>query len=224
MARLSETRPAGELKVWALLGDPATQLVLLRRLVDFDLIGTVKIRTAGVDDPLLLWVGGPTATSDVATYGSLWVRLVDLPEALQDRTWSAPCDVVIEVADTMAPWNTGSWRIRADDAGGATVERTRAVSDVRLRVDAPGAAYLGGGNLPALQRAGLVAERRKGAVAELCRAMRSEVLPTAAVGDRRTRQCLDEIARQCWWCARPSSPQGQPMPPRTAMSLEPGGG
>lgn len=79
----------------------------------------LQIRTVGVDDPLLLWVGGPRATSEVATYDSLWVRLVDLPEALQDRTWSAPCDVLIEVADTMAPWNTGSWRIRVDDAGEA---------------------------------------------------------------------------------------------------------
>ena len=125
-------RPAGELSVWALVGDPAARLALLRRLVDFDLIGTVKVGTVGVDDPLLLWVGGPRATSEVATYDSLWVRLVDLPEALQDRTWSAPCDVVVEVADTSAPWNDGSWRIRADDAGEATVERTTAESDVRL--------------------------------------------------------------------------------------------
>lgn len=175
-------RPAGELSVWALVGDPAAQLALLRRLIDFDLIGTVKVGTVGVDDPLLLWAGGPRATSDVATYDSLWVRLVDLPEALQDRTWSAPCDVVIEVADTTAPWNDGSWRIAADDAGEATVDRTTAESDVRLRVDALGAAYLGGGNLVALQRAGLVTERRKGAVAELWRAMRTEISPTAAVG------------------------------------------
>jgi predicted acetyltransferase len=168
--------------VWALVGDPAAQLVLLRRLVDFDLIGTVKVRAAGVDDPLLQWVGGPRATSDLATYDSLWVRLVDLPEALQDRTLSAPCDVVIEVADTMAPWNDGRWRVRADEAGQATVEKTAAESDVRLRVDALGAAYLGGGNLAALQRAGLVTEHRKGAVAELWRAMRTDVAPTAAFG------------------------------------------
>ena len=63
--------------------DPATRLTLLRRLVDFDLIGTVKVSTVGVDDPLLLWVGGPRATAEVATYDSLWVRLVDLPEALE---------------------------------------------------------------------------------------------------------------------------------------------
>ncbi|MGZ4438723.1 MAG: GNAT family N-acetyltransferase, partial [Nocardioidaceae bacterium] len=175
-------RPAGELTVWALVGDPAAQLALLRRLLDFDLIGTVKLGTVGVDDPVLLWAGGPRSTSDVATYDSLWVRLVDLPEALQARAWSAPCDVVVEVADAAAPWNDGSWRIRADDTGAATVQRTAGESDVRLDVAVLGAAYLGGGNLVALQRAGLVAERRSGAVAELWRAMRTEVAPTAAVG------------------------------------------
>ena len=90
--------------------------------------------------------------------------------------------MVVEVADKAAPWNDGTWRIRANDAGEATVERTTAESDVRLRVEALGGAYLGGGNLVALQRAGLVAERRKGAVAELWRAMRTDVGPSAAVG------------------------------------------
>jgi GNAT superfamily N-acetyltransferase len=175
-------RPAGELFVWALVGDPAAQLALLRRLVDFDLMGTVKVGTVGIDDPLLLWAGGPRAASDVATYDSLWVRLVDLPEALQDRAWSAPCDVVVEVTDPVAPWNSGRWRIRADEAGEATVQKATAESDLSLPPEALGAAYLGGGNLVALQRAGLVTERRKGALAELWRAMRTEVAPTAAVG------------------------------------------
>jgi GNAT superfamily N-acetyltransferase len=174
-------RPSGDLEVWALIGDPAAQLALLRRLVDFDLIGTVKVNTVGVDDPLLLWAGGPRSTADVATYDSLWVRLVDLPEALQARGWSMPCDLVVEVADASAPWNEGRWRIRAD-AGAATVERSTAEADVRLPVAALGSAYLGGGNLVALLRAGLVEERRSGAVAELSRAMRTEVAPSAAVG------------------------------------------
>jgi GNAT superfamily N-acetyltransferase len=175
-------RPAGELTVWALLGDPAARLALLRRLVDFDLMGTVKIGTVGAEDPMLSWVGGPRGSADVATYDSLWVRLVDLPQALQARSWSAPCDVVAEVADTVAPWNDGRWRVRADETGEATVERTDAEADVRLDVAALGAAYLGGGNLVALQRAGFVLERRRGAVAELWRAMRTDVAPTAAVG------------------------------------------
>ena len=173
-------RPGGELSVWALVGDPATRLALLRRLVDFDLMGAVKLRAVGQDDPMLLWVGGPRSTSDVGTYDSLWVRLVDLPEALQQRAWSAPCDVVVDVADTHAPWNAGSWRIQADEGGQATVERSTAAADLHLPVSALGAAYLGGGNLLAMHRAGLVAEDRVGAVASLWRAMRADVLPTAA--------------------------------------------
>ena len=175
-------RPAGELDVLTVVGEPAAQLALLRRLVDFDLIGTVKVRTVGLEDPLLHWAGGPRSTSDVETYDGLWVRLVDLPEALVDRSWSAPCDVVVEVDDVAAPWNHGTWRIRADDAGEAAVEQTTSEADLRLPVEALGAAYLGGGNLVAMQRAGLVEERRNGAVLELSRAMRTEVAPTAAVG------------------------------------------
>jgi hypothetical protein len=90
--------------------------------------------------------------------------------------------VVVEVADPFAPWNDGGWRIRANAAGEATVETTTAESDVSLRVEALGSAYLGGGNLVAMHRAGLVAERRKGAVSELWHAMRTVVPPTAAVG------------------------------------------
>jgi len=107
-------RPAGELSVWALVGDPAAQLALLRRLVDFDLIGTVKIGIVGRRRPAAA-VGG-RAEGDV--------RRGDLrqpvgppgrpPRGAAGLTWSAPCDVVIEVADTMAPWNDGNWRIRAD--------------------------------------------------------------------------------------------------------------
>jgi GNAT superfamily N-acetyltransferase len=175
------SRPSGEVSVWAVAGEPAARLALLRRLTQLDLMGTVKVSSLGVEDPVLLWAGGPRATSDVATYDSLWVRLVDLPEALQDRTWSAPCDVVVDVVDTAAPWNQGGWRIHADAAGQATVERSTVEADLRVPVEALGGAYLGGGNLVAMLRAGLVAEQRPGSVAELWRAMRTDVLPTGAI-------------------------------------------
>jgi len=172
-------RPSGELTVWTLQGEPAAKLALLRRLVDFDLMGIVKVE-AGVDDPLMYWAGGPRATSDVATYDSLWVRLIDVPAALQARAWSASCDAVVRVTDTTAPWNDGAWTIRAAD-GAATVERTDAEPDVSLSVEALGAAYLGAGNLVAQQRAGLVAEHKAGAVTELSRALRTPLSPTVAV-------------------------------------------
>jgi hypothetical protein len=174
-------RPAGEVTVWLLVGDPVAQLVLLRRLVGFDLIRSITVGKVGVDDPLVLWAGGPRSTSDLATYDSLWVRLVDLPEALQARSWSQPCDVTVEVEDASAPWNAGRWRIHADATGSATVEPTSADADVRLPVQALGAAYLGAGNLVAQLRAGLVTEQRAGAVAELSAAMRTPLAPSAAM-------------------------------------------
>lgn len=181
-AKWDRARPSGDLQVWAVVGDPAARLALLRRLVDFDLVGTVKVGTVGSEDPLLTWAGGPRATSAVETYDSLWVRLVDLPEALAERSWSAPCDVVVEVTDRSAPWNEGRWRIRADTSGAASVERSTAEADLRLPVEALGAAYLGGTNLLGLARAGLVTEARPGSARELWHAMRTDVAPMAAVG------------------------------------------
>ncbi|CAI9419141.1 GNAT family N-acetyltransferase [Nocardioides sp. T2.26MG-1] len=175
-------RPAGEVEVWTVVGEPAARLALLRRLVDLDLMATVKVGTVGVDDPLLSWTGGPRGASDVGMYDGLWVRLVDLPGALAARTWSAPCDVVVEVADRAAPWNDGAWRIHADAAGVAAVERSSAEPDLSLDVAVLGAAYLGGGNLVTAHRAGLLAEHRPGAVREVWRGLRTEVAPTAAVG------------------------------------------
>jgi GNAT superfamily N-acetyltransferase len=175
-------RPGGELTVSRLAGDPVARLALVRRLVDFDLMGTVKIDGIGVDDPLLQWVGGPRGTGDVVTYDSLWIRLVELPEALQARAYSAPCDVVVDVRDISAPWNAGSWQVHVDDAGAATVQRSSADPDLRLPVEALGAAYLGGANLVTMLRAGLVEELRAGAVMGLWRAMRNDVAPGTAIG------------------------------------------
>jgi GNAT superfamily N-acetyltransferase len=176
-----DARPAGRVVALLVVGDPPTRLALVRRLVDFDLMGSVQLRTAGVEDPVLAWTGGPRSVSKIETYDSLWVRLVDLPEALAARTWSAPCDVVVEVTDDHAPWNAGTWRIHADESGTAAAERTDADADLRMSVDALGAAYLGGGNLVGLVRAGLVAEARPGAARELGRALRTDVPPAASM-------------------------------------------
>ena len=173
-------RPAGTAHVWTVAGDPATRLALWRRLLDLDLIGSVTAHV-GLDDPVLQWVGGPRGTSEAHLLDNLWVRLVDLPEALTARTWSASCDVVVEVEDAAAPWNAGRWRLHADGTGEATVERTEDDADLRLAIQALGAAYLGG-SLLAAARAGLVEERVPGAAAELSRALRTDLTPTAATG------------------------------------------
>lgn len=170
----------GKLEVFALSGDPATRLALLRRLLDFDLMATVMVPRIGPDDPLWSWIG-PRGAEQVESHENLWIRIIDLPEALPLRQYAADCDVVVDIDDPAAPWQAGRWRIRVRD-GAADAERTESAADVALPVAALGSAFLGGANLVAMQRAGLLEERRYGAIAELSRAFRTDLAPSPAGG------------------------------------------
>lgn len=174
-------RPSGTVSAGQIRGGPAAKLALARRLVDLDLAGSVKIHGVSQDDPLLSWLDGPRATGDLATYDSLWVRLVDLPAALASRGYDDSADVVVEVTDLACPWNTGRWRLQIAD-GACAATRSDDPAELSLPVSALGASYLGGGNLVAMARAGVIAEHRPGAALELWRAMRTEVAPYASIG------------------------------------------
>ena len=170
------------LEVWKVSGDTGTRLALLDLLIDFQHLGSVKLRNVSSEDPVLTWTGAPRSVATCATYENLRIRIVDLPEAITARGWSNPCDVVVEVTDWAARWNEGRWRIAVDANGSASAEKTDADADLRLPIEALGASYTGGGNLVGLVRAGVVAEARAGAARELWRALRTDVAPSAAVG------------------------------------------
>lgn len=178
--RWERARPTGRATAEALYGDAAARLALLRRLVDLDLAGVVELGGIGIEDPLLAWLPGPRGASALETYDNLWVRLVDLPAALTARGYAADADLVLEVADTTAPWNAGRWRFVVQ-AGTAQVDRTDAAPDVSLVTDLLGAVYLGGRNLLALHEAGVLTQHRGGAVRELWQAIRTDRPPTAAI-------------------------------------------
>lgn len=171
--------PDGTLEIALLAGTVPARLALLRRLVDYDLMGHVRIARVGTDDPLWSWLGPRGA--QVETYDSLWVRPVDLAATLAARGYAADCEVVLEVTDTLAPWNAGRWRL-AVTGGTAALERTEERAEVDLTVADLGAAYLGGGNLLARHAAGLLTEHRPGAVAELWRTFRTDLAPTCTPG------------------------------------------
>lgn len=176
-----DARPSGDLDVPALAGDPATRLALLRRLVDFDLMGTVKVSRVGPDDVLWHWLPGPRGAGGVSTYDGMWVRLVDLPAALASRGYEGDCDVVVEVTDVLLPDNAGTWRVSIRD-GEAKATRVDSAPDLRLDIARLGSAWLGWGNLVAMRRAGVIVEERAGAVSELWRALRIDVAAWPAPG------------------------------------------
>jgi predicted acetyltransferase len=170
----SDRIPNGELAVYELHAtDTAASAALWTDLLSRDLMGTVIARGRPIDDPLLHQLTDPRRLRASITDG-LWVRLVDLPAALCARRYACPVDLVIDVTDDLLPANAGRWRLTAGglaDQGVPQCERSTANADLSLDVSALGAAYLGGARLGALAMAGLVGERRPGAVAALSAAM-----------------------------------------------------
>jgi hypothetical protein len=97
--------------------------------------------------------------------------------------------VVIEVRDDLLPSNAGRWRLAtsgvASEDGGLSASCVPlgggAPADVVLDVTELGAAYLGGTRIGALAGAGLVAERRPGAIRQLSAAMSWDPAPWCPV-------------------------------------------
>ena len=161
--------------------DEASLLALARRLVDFDLTTTVAFPQRSLDDPLLWWAGGPRAV-DIRVYDALWLRLVEVGHALSARGYATPAEVVLEVVDEVCPWNQRRWRLSADDKGAGQCVPTTDPADLRLPVQALGAAYLGSRSIAAQAQRGLVEELRPGAVRELALAMRADREPVPGIG------------------------------------------
>jgi predicted acetyltransferase len=158
--RWTDGLPAAVVHVRELVAeDLPARLRLWRHLLDLDLTAEVRARAVAPDDPLLLSALAEPRAAGARIRDSLWVRLVDLPDALRSRTYACDVDVVLEVVDDRAPWNTGRWRLTGDRTD-ATCLRTRAAADLVLRPEDLGAAYLGGTPL----RARPVEERRPGAL------------------------------------------------------------
>ncbi|MDQ6873768.1 MAG: GNAT family N-acetyltransferase [Actinomycetota bacterium] len=156
--------PQGEASVREMVATtPAGYASIWRFLLGLDLVGQVTWDRAAPDEPLPHLVTNPRAVQQSMLDG-LWIRLVDVDRALATRTYAVPVDLVLEVTDSFCPWNAGRYRL-AGDPTGATCTRTEDAADLSTSSTALGAAYLGGTTLATLAAAGLVSERRAGALA-----------------------------------------------------------
>jgi predicted acetyltransferase len=90
----------------------------------------------------------------------VWVRLVDVGEALSRRSYAADGAVVFEVEDPFCSWNAGRWKLDGGEA-----KRTRAAAEIACDVSALGSVFLGGFTWGQLVRSGRVEEVRPGAAA-----------------------------------------------------------
>ena len=175
-----DSLPSGRLSVRELFAADATATAALwTDLLTRDLIGEVVTGQRPVDEPLLDMLADRRRARAYLTDG-LWIRLTDVPAALRQRRYSCAADVVIEVTDELLPANAGRWRLRCPgpaDGGMASCEPTTAAADIVAPVAVLGAGYLGGTRLGTLAAAGLVAERKHGALARLSAAMYADPAP-----------------------------------------------
>ncbi|WP_407553163.1 GNAT family N-acetyltransferase [Streptomyces sp. Pv4-95] len=155
--------------------EPVVYAALWRYLFGIDLTSWVSVRGRPVDDPVLHLVADMRRCG-IEVRESLFVRPVEVGEALAARTYLTPVDVVLEVADPFCPWNEGRWRL-SGDAKGASCARTTDAPDLALSVRELGSAYLGGFALSALAAAGRVQELRPGALQAASVAFGSDVAP-----------------------------------------------
>jgi predicted acetyltransferase len=145
--------------------DAAAHRDLWRFLVTQDLVGEVKAENRPPSEPLpwLLLDGRAARATDMVD--GMWVRLLDVPRALEARAYERAAELVLEVIDQEA----AGGRVRlAFDASpdGATCRPTDRSPDLTLGVAALSAAYLGGSRLrDAVQAAG-ADEHRAGALAQ----------------------------------------------------------
>lgn len=141
----------------ALDGRPTAEV--WRFLLDVDWAVRTTASLLPVDHALWWLLASPRYMKPRVGDG-LWVRLVDVGEALSARSYATDGAVVFDVIDQFCPWNAGRWRL-----SGGKAKRTTADAQLRLDVSALGCAYLGAFSFSGLVRGGRVEELRRGAAA-----------------------------------------------------------
>jgi predicted acetyltransferase len=142
-----------EVRVVDLLADdPADWAGLWRHVLDHDLASKITAVRRAEDDPLFAMLAGPRRARADASDG-LWVRIMDVPAALEARKYLQPGHFTLGVHDPLHRAG-GSFAVEISSAGTASCSSTSAVPDIDIDLEDLSSAYLGRSRLSALHRAG----------------------------------------------------------------------
>ena len=167
--------PDGKLFVQDLIATtPAAQAALWQYVFGVDLISRVEATFRPIDEPLY-WMLNDSRRMKTRTQDGLWLRLLDIPKALDARTYATPGRIVIDVNDAFHPWVAGRYELVSDGEHGRCV-RSDAAADVSMGVAELGAIYLGGASVRSLADAGRIAGDAD-ALRRLQRMFASDVAP-----------------------------------------------
>lgn len=149
---------------------------------DLDLMAKTKVSKLAADDALLHSLVDLRSVK-ASVSDNLWVRILDVPAALEARTYAADVDVAIAVTDKQLPENNKEWRLVVTEGTAKVTPLERDASvHLRLSIQELSTAYLGGITIAALAEAGLVEQLVPGAIERLSRAMRGDMLPVSNTG------------------------------------------
>jgi predicted acetyltransferase len=131
-------------------------------LADLDLTDGVEAHGRPEHEPLQWALADSRQLEVTSVHDHLWVRLVDLPEALGRRRYGAEGSLELEVTDPFCPWNQGRWLLEGGPDG-AVCRPAAGTGGNRLRLDvsALGSLFLGGASAARLAAAGLIQADRK---------------------------------------------------------------
>lgn len=166
LPRWSDAGPDGRVRVERCMATgPAAWRALWHYLGSIDLTQHLEASLRPVDDPLP-WLLSERRRLRISEGVPFYIRLVDVGAALSSRGTRTDTDVVVDVTDAFCPWNAHRWRLQGD---GATLrcEPTDAYAEVALDVRELASLSLGGVTPAELAVAGLVDERRAGALDRL---------------------------------------------------------
>lgn len=145
---------AGELRVRELMAaDPASEVGLWSLLASTDLIGKVVAGHRPPDDVILHLFAGPRRVKAALT-DALWIRVLDVPQALAARSYGIDGTVILEVID---PMGLSGGRFRLEHVAGVSrCDRTDREPDLTVGIEELGACYLGWSRFGAFGRTGRV--------------------------------------------------------------------
>lgn len=150
--------------------DPVVEQAIWEWLVGIDLIATIRTWRGPAPHPLQLMVTEPRRLGTTLTDGT-WLRIIDLPAALQARSYRGPGTLVMDVTDDGCPGNAGRWRLDVTGDGtvgtaSLTAAGPSAAPDLTFDIRDLAAVYLGAYRVSDLVRAGRVRECRPGGAAD----------------------------------------------------------
>ncbi|MGH2788662.1 MAG: GNAT family N-acetyltransferase [Actinomycetota bacterium] len=159
-----DTSPTGFLEVLEALGaTPIATREIWRFLFGIDLMTRVKAYHQPVMHPLHFMLAEPRRLRSQVSDG-LWVRVIDVKEALESRSYALEGSLVLDIQDPLLPTNHGLWRLTVEGRT-TSVERTDDAADLSVPVARLGSVYLGGFTFTQWAGAGDVRELRPGAAA-----------------------------------------------------------